>query len=135
MKRTDLAYIAGIIDGEGCIRAQIWESKNKLARYNTIVTVEMVDKTPLQFIQNLFGGRINKHTSKISERKLRWRWQVTGKEAEQLLVAVKPYLLTKKAQAEIGLRVLRDHPRYQRYTPMERFLQEADAKAIKELNK
>ena len=59
----------------------------------------------------------------------------TGEKAGILLQAIIPYLLVKKAQAEVALRLLGVHPRYKRYTAMERFLQEADAKAIKVLNK
>ena len=136
MKKTDLAYIAGIIDGEGSIIAQRSTSKKgQLKRYNIIVVVNMTDTSAIELIRALFGGRFYKYLPRRSERKAITRWQVSGQEAEVILRAIKPYLLVKRAKAEVALRLLNIHPRGKRYTPMERFLQEADARAIKELSK
>ena len=136
MKRTDLAYIAGIIDGEGSIYTDRHPSKKGLARYNIVVSVGMTDKSALEFIQVFFGGKIRCQNRAIHKN---WKpeliWKVSGEKAQIVLKAIKPYLLTKRAQAEVALRLLEVHPRYKRYSAMERFLQEADALAIKVLNK
>ena len=134
-KKVELAYIAGILDGEGSIYTDPHWSKQGLTRYNIVVDVRMTDKSALEFIQALFGGRI--HCAKRAKQnwKSELQWKVSGERACEVLLAIKPYLLTKRAQAELALKLLEIHQRYKRYTPMERFLQEANALAIKRLNK
>ena len=133
MKRTDLAYIAGIIDGEGCI--SVWSvasKKDGAKRHNIGVILDMSEKPAIELAQALFGGRIYHYPPRGHSKPIS-RWQVSGEKAEIMLRAIKPYLLVKRAQAEVALRLLSIHPRGRHYTPMERFLQEIDAKALKEL--
>lgn len=135
MKKTDLAYIAGIVDGEGCIQAWSGTSKKEgLKRYNINVIIDMSEKSALELAQALWGGRIYNYPPREGCKAIS-RWQVSGQKAEVMIRAIKPYLLVKRAQAEIALRLLNIHPRGKHYTPMERFLQEIDARALKELKK
>ena len=136
MKRTDLAYIAGIVDGEGSIYPDFHLSKKGVTRCNIAVSVNMTDKSALELVKALFGGKIRcQPRAKHKDWKPEFIWKVSGEKAQIILKAIKPYLLTKRAQAEVALRLLEIHQRYKRYSPMERFLQEADAKALKVLNK
>ena len=68
-------------------------------------------------------------------RKPLYHWQLTNYKALPLLLAIKPYLIIKRMKADIAIRMLQGHSKWRRFTPMEKFLQEADAKAIKVLNK
>ena len=133
-KRTDLAYIAGLIDGEGCITVKQHRSKAGLTRFDISVEVAMVANQPVQLIQALFGGNIY-HRPPNNRGKLDYsKIMLSGEKAATMLKLILPYLLVKKPQAELALRVVNAHPKYQRYTLVERFLQEADALAIKTLN-
>jgi hypothetical protein len=134
-KETDLAYIAGIIDGEGCITSKLHCSKNGLKRYDIHVGVDMAKIEPLQFIQAVFGGEIHPRRPSKRGKKEHWVLRYTGGKAAEVIEALLPYLLLKRPQAELALRVLKAHPiKYHHYTPIERFLQEADALAIRVLN-
>jgi len=95
----------------------------------------MTDKSALEFIQAVFGGKINPLNRANKNWKPELMWKVSGERAQDVIKAIKPYLLTKRAQAELALKLLEVHQRYQRYSPVERFLQEANALAIKQLNK
>lgn len=134
MKRVDLAYIAGIIDGEGCI-CPVSRTSHLGRRYNIELTVEMTDRTAIDFIQAIVGGNIYHKLPEDENHKESWRWIAKGEKAKAILKVIKPFLLVKRGHAELALRLLTIHERYQRYTPMERFLQEADALAIKKLNR
>jgi len=129
MKRTDLAYIAGIIDGEGSIY-----SGHRKGRYQIWLSIQMTDRVALEFVQSLFGGKILLMRQKGNRRDI-YRWRLTGYQIHPILTSLSPYLLTKLPQAKIALRILESHTPWKHYTPMEQFLQEADALAIRTLNK
>ena len=134
MEKTDLSYIAGIIDGEGYIcGVRHITRKTKLVHYDVVVGIQMTTDLPLMLVQNIFGGNLTKRQPK-GNRKVIYRWEVLNSNAKALLLAINPYILVKKGQVEIALRMLENHPPYKHYDSMERFLHEADALAIKELN-
>lgn len=137
MKRTDLAYIAGLIDGEGCISANHRGlTKDGLQFYNIYIQIVMTDRGPLELMEALYGGKIYARQSskrKYGNYKMPYHWQVCGEKAYKLLMDIKPYLIAKRPQAEVAFRILKVHPRWRRYTPMERFLQEIDAKELHDL--
>lgn len=130
MKKTDLAYIAGIIDGDGCIFTNLHRSTK---HYEVGISIQMIDEAPIHFIYSLFGGNISSYIETDNGRTV-YRLQFKNYKAEPLLQAIKPYLLIKKSRAEIAIRMLNLHPKRRHYTPMERFLQEIDAKEIRRLN-
>ena len=103
MKKTDLAYIAGIIDGEGCIRI---EKHSKQNRYYTLeVSVKMTWRWMPEFLHYSFGGVFRK--LKLPEgnptHKEQWGWKVRGTMAVEFLKSIMPYLKLKKAEAELAL--------------------------------
>lgn len=98
MKDTDVAYIAGILDGEGHVMP---------TRFSVIVA--NTDKAMLDFCIRVTGlgtiyGPIHRE-----QRKPVYRWQCNGYEAAKLILLTLPWLITKKAEA-VGL-LLRWHKR------------------------
>jgi len=93
---TDLAYIAGLVDGEGhiCIL-----SANNETSFTTQLGISNTDREILDWIQGIFDGYIY-DKQKIKGRKqgyqIRWNKQVRIKEILTLLL---PYLRIKKIQA------------------------------------
>lgn len=99
MTETEKAWLAGIIDGEGCI----WTRFPK--RKNVHVEVKMTDKRTIERINELFPGRFVKgHTNGFS-RKPQWLWQLDTNGSRELLTIVLPYLFTKREQAEIAIQL------------------------------
>ena len=135
-KKTDIAYIAGIIDGEGSIytKPQL-PRKESLISYDIVLEIRMADKEALELIQAVLGGKINCRKPLKKNWKPTFQWKVSGRTAQEILKLIKPYLLVKRSRAELALKILGLHPRYKRYSPMERFLQKADVLAMKQLNK
>jgi len=99
MTKEELAYAAGIIDGEGCLRVTRHKDCNQ---FNTYVYVTNTDPRLINWLHNSWGGTIN-----ISQHKSTWKpslsWRLIGKEAIQFIEAVYPFLRLKKAQADILL--------------------------------
>lgn len=97
----ELAYAAGLIDGEGCI-GTYWNKVYK--NYQLRITVEMVDPEGLEHLHSLFGGRFYyKPANKSANRRARHLWMVFNSEAESALNKLLFYLKIKNKQASIAL--------------------------------
>ena len=99
MKKTDLAYIAGIIDGEGCIRITIDGSHYRHSRM--YISVASTDQWLIQYLRMAFDGHI--YSKHLEHRKASWEWVLGGESALIFLQAILPYLYLKRPQAEIAI--------------------------------
>lgn len=109
VSKVELAYIAGIIDGEGCIH--INKRKQKLGRNDDFaieITIVNTSKKLMEWLWDKLGGYLNFRKSKNSKWKGCYRLRVSRLQAEILLKRLLPYLIAKKSQAEIVLE-LRKH--------------------------
>ena len=95
IEKTDLAYFAGFFDGEGHIG--IYPKKY-------LATIGNTDKLPLERAKELWGGSITYQDRGLNQRI--WRWSVYGANSRKFLEDILPYVLNKKAQIEVYLRVL-----------------------------
>jgi hypothetical protein len=92
IKDTDLAYMAGYIDGEGCIR---WGGDSPR------ISLQSCNPYPLKFIQNLFPcAQVRMESRRTKRNKPVHRLEYSGINSISLLNAVVPYLIEKKDQAE-----------------------------------
>ena len=101
-----IAYTAGLLDGEGSI--QINAAKNK--KYGTAYWVMSVHiaNNEVAVLDELCAewglGSVNSFASRGSRTDRRnGRWSLYGREAEELLREVLPYLWMKRAQALLAL--------------------------------
>lgn len=95
-----LAYIAGIIDGEGCISSC---RNNAGGTYRIRVMVVMCDSEAIEFGQLFFGGKIWARSS-IDNRRQAYIWTVSKREDQLFFLnSIYPYLRVKRDQAEIAL--------------------------------
>lgn len=98
------AYIAGLIDGEGCIY---------ITRVGGVrVAVSMTRPEAIEFVKARYGGS-SYYVDRAKERKGHksiFEWRVESKKAERLLYDIRPYLLIKRAQCDIAISV-REHIR------------------------
>lgn len=98
---TDWAYLAGFVDGEGCISVskgtRQWYPKLGISQNDQVVLLELYE---------LFGvGRFKIWQPK--EGKARARWNIYRAEhLRWILNGVLPYLRLKKSQAEVALHIL-----------------------------
>ena len=109
-KSTDIAYLAGIIDGEGSIYIGNFScnTTTKLPYYQTNIQVTNTDKGLIDWLKETFGGLTNTRTRKQmpgNSRKQVYIWTVTGERLTHLCEEILPYLICKRRQAEIMLKM------------------------------
>jgi hypothetical protein len=88
--RETLAYIAGYIDGEGCI-----------GYYNSKPTIyiESCNPASMRFISSFFGGNVRERTRKSKSGRAVYRLAYTCNKALALLDEIEDFLLEKQTQA------------------------------------
>lgn len=105
ISETDLAYAAGLIDGDGSIG--INKSRDRQSRrgykLNLKVSLYMTDSAAPMWMKMRFGG----HLWVRESRSENWRstniWGIASIEARNFLEMIIPYLKTKQKQAEIAI--------------------------------
>lgn len=103
MTREQIAYLAGLIDGEGCIRSTRRSEHNRHAVMVGLY-IQMASREPLRTI----GRWFDKEPRLDSRRKGRslWRLEWFGDPLLDLLAQVYPLLILKGPQAAMALRVI-----------------------------
>jgi len=97
----DLSYMAGILDGEGCIRVRLRKG-NKL---DVTTTVQMTTIEPLELFKFYFKGGLQKKKNKTKGGLSVFRYFASHRRAEYLIRELLPYLMIKKARADLALRI------------------------------
>lgn len=99
MKETEIAWLAGLFDGEGCV----WSRWPK--RKNVIVEIKMTDKATIERVNELFPGRMVLGHLSGWGTKPQWRGSLDTRGTLSFLCLVLPYLVTKKRQAQIAIQL------------------------------
>ena len=109
IKDVDLAYAAGLIDGEGCICLSRWHKKNIHGEldhgwaYTLSVTVQMTTPQEPAFMYDVFnkefGGLYKVYQKRNSNTKPVFHWRISCSSCAPFLKSLLPYLLGKKPQA------------------------------------
>lgn len=101
MEQTELAYLAGILDGEGSIFIAVRPPRDGRSPSHTLtVVVKMRDPQAVELFQGLGGTQKYRHRY---DGAIYFVWQAQNKVAFAALVALYPYLRVKKHQAEIAI--------------------------------
>lgn len=115
---STLAYLAGIIDADGCIRVSREKPYNNRATpgYHARVHVRMVERQAVDLLGETFGGHIWKQKPSLERGRPLYVWDISDLKAQHALEALLPYLRVKRAQAEnaLALRRLRGESRSHR---------------------
>ncbi len=111
MKQEDLAYIAGFLEGDGCIMLQLVYRHDYVLGYQIRASIVFYQKQQyrwfLSWLQDQFGGvgYIRNRNDGMSE------YTIVGiKDVGSVLTMLLPYLRMKKPQAEIALNVISQMP-------------------------
>lgn len=106
--RENLAWVAGIIEGEGYIAARPIKYKNGTS-FALQVQIEMSDEDVLLLLQKRAGmGNVTGPFRRDSPKHMKptWHYGVYGAEAYALLIAILPWLCERRRQAALtGIRV------------------------------
>jgi hypothetical protein len=100
-----LAYLAGIIDGEGCFTIEINAptTYRKGTLYTCRLSIINTDVNLIKWLTENFGGTI--HTRKrVNGRKIVHAWRIYANGLDSFLPHCLPYMVCKRNQAEVILR-------------------------------
>ena len=125
-KREDLAYLAGIIDGEGYIGLCLAKDKRfkKKPNLRPVVTISNTNLELLNWINNTFkygsfSFSLREDSRQNSRCKTRYRLECASRlNSLKILKAIFPHLKIKKSQANLVIEFLEKHE-YGKYTEQE----------------
>ena len=120
-KERDIAYLAGIIDGEGTMYIGNFSKNPKtgLPNYQTQMEVVNTEKKLIEWLAQTFGGKCANRTREQipgKSRKEVFIWRCSGDRLTHLCEILKPYLIIKRRQVDIMLemRATYDRQSYQK---------------------
>ena len=108
----ELSYVAGLFDGEGCIRVDeihIPVGPNRPKPYNRQQLKVMLGMNHFPTIRALydqFGGMITRDTSannKSKKNAIRYSWVSWSGKAAHFLEQILPFMIAKREQAKIAV--------------------------------
>jgi LAGLIDADG endonuclease len=107
---AQIAYLAGIIDGEGSIYIGNFScnKKTKVPYYQTNIQVTNTDKNLIDWLFNVLGGLVSHRTAKQTPKNSRkpvFTWTASGERVTHLCELILPYLICKKRQCEIMIQM------------------------------
>ena len=108
LTRENLQYVAGFIDGDGSLMAQIVPGKGYKYGHTIRLTVALYQKTKrhwfLKQMEKDLGGNLYKKTNDMSVL------EITGHTpVKTLLTALRPFLRIKKNQAKLVLQIIEEY--------------------------
>lgn len=105
----ELAWAAGLFDGEGCIHIGcVPKSKGRLSpSYRCMIKLTMgCERTVRRFGGIVGTGTFQKHKPRGKRINASFSWQAHCKKAGRILELLNPYLITKSKEAEVALKFL-----------------------------
>lgn len=99
---TTLAYLAGMIDGDGfiTITASVRAGKEY---FGPQVGIAGTRREPHDLAASLWGGKVSRYEPKNPTHRAQFQWQRVGNSAVAVLEAIFPYLLIKQEHAVLAL--------------------------------
>lgn len=95
-REANLAYLAGIIDGEGCLTIKYNKTTDV---YFTSIAVGMTELPAIDLMVEMFGGKIRLDSNGNRSRPM-FRWESNSAiKNREVLSDLLPYLRVKKEQA------------------------------------
>ena len=133
---SELAYFAGIIDGEGTIGARNRKNQQGKRYIDFYLSVANTDERLVLWIQQRFPASVDFRQQRDSDKhRPLYRWTAGTKVAEDYIRAVLPYLVVKKEQAELYLEIRSTVSKGQRLTEGVKQQREAMVVRLHELNR
>lgn len=129
VKDIDFKYLAGIIESDGAIFITHIRSKY----YRAIVSVSSGDAGLVSSIKKKYSGSTAKAEDARVGNNTNYRWTISGKNAENILKKIFPYLQIKTKQARLLLKLLKLQSKYN--CGMRRWDKQLDARCHRVYNK
>lgn len=97
--KDQYAYLAGLFDAEGSV--SINKSHKRAVLYQLDLCLSNSDGRIMSWLLNTFGGTLG--INYPANRLPAGRWRIPASHQEHMLLALLPYLITKRDRANIGL--------------------------------
>src|SRR5262252_5226632 len=90
---VDWAYLAGIIDGEGCVSIVMQRQVKcrRTLRHILKLFVGNTDPRLISWCREIFGGSVHYRPPKTTQHKPTWVWEVHHEQCGQVLKYCLPY--------------------------------------------
>jgi len=102
-----LAYLAGIVDGEGCIHIGYYFNKSQnRSVYHSLLQITSTDKCLIDWLTEIFGGHYSVYTEAQTPKNSTlkpYNWKASGERLTHLCELLIPYAIIKKEQLKIML--------------------------------
>lgn len=95
-------YMAGLFDGEGSVMIAR-PTPSAPTRYQLRVVLGMTDETTVRGFHSAIGSGNIRVEHRHADWKPLYLWQETGRAAGAVLTRLRPHLITKALQADIGI--------------------------------
>lgn len=100
----DLAYMAGIIDGEGSITLPAEYGRS----LSLLLVVGNTSRVLIDWMHSRFDGNVTETPIRRLSKRRFWTWYVRGDAASDVLGLVLPYMKVKAPQAALGIEAWRN---------------------------
>ena len=101
MRSEIFAYLAGYLDGDGCITYPKYKHRSSVL----LVKICSGDRQTLRLFSQVFGGKVHEDNTGAAVKRRIFYWYRTGTSAQVVLQELLPYLVMKKVMAEMVLRL------------------------------
>jgi hypothetical protein len=98
---TEMAYLAGLIDGEGTVSC----TYNQNGVPALFLSIGMCDQKLIKELHHRYGGSFGSFKNKKYNRV--WQWRLNGHDLKDFLIKVEPYIRLKKKSVKIGIKFLK----------------------------
>ena len=127
---VELAWLAGIIDGEGSIFIMKAARKDRERSFNYVLrlSVQSADGIMAKSCYEISGqGVCMDAVTKQVNNSNTYKWQVSCTKASDLLKRLLPYLRVKKQQAEVAIKFQETTKKHWRQMTVDDYQQQEDA--------
>ena len=111
MSSEELAYIAGFLDGDGCVMAQLVRRKDYIYGYQIRTSIVFYQKLKNQEILHWLKSRLKIGYIRHRNDGMTEYTIVGFKEVESILTTLLPYLRLKQKLSEQVLKLIKVHPK------------------------
>jgi len=107
LSHIDKAYIAGFLDGDGTVMAIIERHKEKKFKFRVRVLLEFTQHKDNIAILEFIRKKIGSGSLSISNKRHVWKLSIKDtKVLKGILNGLKPFVIGKKKQIEMALKIL-----------------------------
>jgi hypothetical protein len=129
MNEVTVAYLAGLIDGEGYIGIKKSRRADAVSPiYHERIQVRMVHEGAIKLLASTLGGNYYFEKAHSASGRPLYCWQASDAMAARILTVVLPHLIVKResAQMVLALRTSKEDPRSRRRgSPAKRIMEPA----------